>query len=170
MDIFDDKFMPALKVEDFKKAEAALEEYKLEATHTMYMWAKSLLYYCMNQQDRANKILSEVIDKGTDENKICQHTRDDNYLNDKQYIKALADFDVILLDKMPKVQEAFGADCLFRKAFILAVLGDNEFNDVIDKLAPDAENFITDAIYDKASLIKIYEATRKPVREKPKLE
>jgi tetratricopeptide (TPR) repeat protein len=170
MDIFDNKFMPALKAEDFTRAEATLNEYKLEATHTMYTWAKSLLYCGMGQIDKANIILSEIINSDLDENKICQHTRGDNYLNSKQYIKALADFDVVLLDKSPKVQEMLSTDCLFRKAFILAVLGDNEFNNAIDKLAPDTENFITDAIYDKASLIKIYTATKKPLREKPKLE
>ena len=124
----------------------------------------------LGETNKAIEILSDVINNKNDERKICQYSRAESYLNNKDYIKALSDFDKILEDKTPKTSEIYHEACLFSKAFILAVLGEPEFNDIIDKLAPDAENFITDAIYDKASLIKIYNATKKPVRAKPRLQ
>ena len=170
MDVFTDKFMPALKLKDFVKAEAALEEFKLEETNTHYMWAKSLLYYWKKQLDKANEILSEIIDKGEDQNKICQHTRAENYLNDRQYIKALADLNAILSDNTPKTVEIYHEYCWFIKAFILASLGEHEFNDVIQKIDNEFDTFVIDGMYDKPALIRIYNANKKPIRAKPRLE
>jgi tetratricopeptide (TPR) repeat protein len=170
MDIYDLEFSPAMKAGDFARAKNALEKWKGQTTETMYLWAKSTLMIKIGEVSKANEILSKVIDKGMDEDKICQYTRAENYLNNMEYTRSLADYNSILADKSPKVQEMLASECLFRKAFILSVLGDSEFSNTIDSIAEGDDNFITDAIYDKASLIKIYNATKKPLREKPKLE
>ncbi len=161
MDAFENRFMPAIRAGDFIRAEQALEEWKRQTSNTMYLWAKSILMVRTGKIEKANEILSDVINKGQDEGRICHHARADNYLNSKKYLDALSDFSAILADKTPRVQEMLGSDCLFRKAYILAVLGKHEFLSVIDKVTPDYSSFIVDKNYDRLALINVYNDTKK---------
>ena len=161
MDIFENRFMPALRAGDFIKAEQALEEWKRQTSNAMYLWAKSILLVRTGKIEKANQILSEVINKGQDEDRICHHARADNYLNTRKYLDALSDFNAILSDKTPRVQEMLASDCLFRKSYILAVLGNHEFLSVIDKITPEYSSFIIDRSYDKMALVNVYNDTKK---------
>ena len=161
MDIFENKFIPALRAGDFIRAEQALQEWKPKTSAAMYIWAKSILMVRTGKIEKANELLSEAINGGKDEGRICHHARADNYLNAKQYAEALNDFNAILADKTPRVQEMLGSDCLFRKAYILAVLGKHEFLSVIDKVTPDYSSFIVDKNYDRLAIINVYNDTKK---------
>jgi tetratricopeptide (TPR) repeat protein len=170
MDIFESEFVPALKADDFIKAENALEKWKLQASKATYLWSKSLLLHQQKKYDYAQNALSEAIDGKFDENRTCLFQRAENYLDLKQYNLALIDFEEVLSDKTQKVVDTYNSAAQFRKTFILAVLGDNQFKNEIENVQLEGVVFITDALYDKDSLIKIYNATKKPVREKPKLK
>jgi tetratricopeptide (TPR) repeat protein len=170
MNIYESEFLPALKAEDFVKAESALERGKSEVSKSTYFWAKSLVHTAKKEHHKAQAILSKAIDGNIDDNRTCLFNRAENYLNFKEYRLALADFNEVISDQTKIVVEFYNASAQFNKAFILAVLGDNEFKDVIDKIIDDEDYFITDALYNKSSLIKIYNSTKKPVRKKPKLE
>ena len=169
MTLSDGDFFPAIREGDFAKARLALDQWKSQTTPTMYEMFRAFLARSMGHFDEALKILTEVIENKNDQNRICLHSRADLYLDNKKFELALKDFETILDDHTPKVVEMLSGDCLFRKLFILARLGDGEFETLIDRLAPDAENFVTDAIYDKGGLTRIYEANKKPPRPKPRL-
>ena len=169
MDIFGEKYIPAMRKKDFKAAQEFLEQWKHSVSVGMYMWAKAGFYRDIGQKEKSYEILSHVIDEKMDDGKICQESRAYNYLNDKQYLKSLIDYNIVISDKGTQVFEMYHDGSLFRKAYILAVLGETEFTDVIEQIPEDEEIFVIDAMYDKASLICIYNANKKPVRPKPDL-
>jgi hypothetical protein len=162
MDTLEIEFQRLFRERDFDRAHVALEKWSAssgigEAQTTF--WRACLLDM---KGDSASAILalSKLIASGNDDRSLCLVRRARMYLDQNELKKSLLDYQAILNDPAEHLVTGFHTCAKFRSAFILARLGDLGFEQAIEKVPPDYEEWVVERIRNVVDLRAIFKKTR----------